>query len=157
RRLPVPPLSSPIGTSVPTSAEPTIRTVPSPPSAQTRSTPSASACLVCPYPGSSIVVSNQRGSAQPCLRQMASSSERIRAVPAVPWNLVGLTTMAARSRPSIRVCSEMAGAVSVPPPDGACPPLLSDPSAIAYTVPNLQPTAAASALSRLSTTQTSRS
>ena len=47
----------PMRVSVPARTEATIRTVPSPPAAMTRSAPSATARSVCPRPGSSIVVS----------------------------------------------------------------------------------------------------
>ena len=50
-RLPVPPGSSPIGVSLPTIASATARTVPSPPSGQTRSTPLAEGLLGLPGAG----------------------------------------------------------------------------------------------------------
>ena len=65
-RLPVPPGSSPRATSVPTSAEATARTVPSPPSEATTSEPARTASRPCFSPVSSAVVSIHDGSSQPC-------------------------------------------------------------------------------------------
>ena len=58
-RLPVPPGSTARGTSVPARPVTQAITVPSPPWAMTRSTPSATALAVWPWPGSSLVVSSQ--------------------------------------------------------------------------------------------------
>ena len=63
----MPPGSRPIGVSQPTIASATARTVPSPPSGQTRSTPLERASSACPVPGSRSVVRMNSGSAQPWL------------------------------------------------------------------------------------------
>ena len=69
RRLPVPPGSRPIGTPVPTISWATARTVPSPPKAQTTSTPSARAARVWPKPTSCSSVSRKSGSSHPAPAQ----------------------------------------------------------------------------------------
>lgn len=74
-RLPVPAGMRPIGVEVPVSTCATERTVPSPPMAHTRSTPSARAARACPKPGSSRVVSLTIGSSHsPWARTVARTS-----------------------------------------------------------------------------------
>ena len=77
-RLPVPAGTRAIVTPLPASACAADRTVPSPPQTITTSAPDSIACLACPSPGSSSVVSSHRGSDQPCSVQtdvMASRAD----------------------------------------------------------------------------------
>src|SRR5215217_1662100 len=93
-RLPVPPGSTARGTSVPARPVTQAITVPSPPWAMTRSTPSARALAVWPWPGSSLVVSSHRTS-RPAPSRAASVSRRRRSASSPP-PVAGLNTTATR-------------------------------------------------------------
>src|SRR5215217_5319239 len=92
-RLPVPPGSTARGTSVPARPVTQAITVPSPPWAMTRSTPSATALAVWPWPGSSLVVSSHSTS-RPAPSRAASVSG-VRFSPSPP-PVAGLNTTATR-------------------------------------------------------------